>query len=239
MIRINRSPCPAVLRGAGTDSDRYRHPDVVRELWKMQHKKCCYCERDIPETGHDKAVEHFAPKSVFKTRRNRWSNLLLACSQCNGKKSNKFPVMLTKNTREEKVLYVKKARNNRPALIDPSGKINPEAHLDYHLEMQDGSLAGQICPRDGSVHGKMTISVTGIGDSFILKCRRQHFRTLCLALINLDEAVDTGDEDCIKVALDRFKNLLSSGSKFAGLAREFARKMKLDANYGLTIPGLH
>ena len=150
MIRIKRSSCPAVLRGAAADSaaadsDRYRHPDVVRELWEMQREKCCYCERKIPDTGHAKAVEHFAPKSVFKARRNHWSNLLLACSQCNGKKGSKFPVMLTENAHEEKILYVKKAGKNPPALIDPSGKINPEAHLDYRVDSCSSSGSSNIC----------------------------------------------------------------------------------------------
>ena len=238
MIRIKRSSCPAVLRGARTDSDRYRHPDVVRQLWEMQREKCCYCERKIPDTGHAKAVEHFAPKSVFKAQRNHWPNLLLACSQCNGKKGSQFPVMLTENVQEEKILYVKKAGKNPSAMIDPSGEINPEAHLDYHVEMTDGSLAGQICPRDGSVLGKATISVTGIGESFFHKRRREHVRTLWRALTTLAEASDTGDHDRIAIALTHFGNLLSSSNEFAGLAREFARKMRLDAQYGLTIPSI-
>ena len=239
MIRIKRSSCPAALRGARTDSDRYRHPDVVRELWKMQREKCCYCECKIPETGHAKAVEHFAPKSVFKARRNHWSNLLLACSQCNGKKGSQFPVMLTENGQEEKIVYIKKPAKNPPALIDPSGKINPEAYLDYHVDMKDGSLVGQICPRDGSVLGKATISVTGIGESFFHKLRREHVRTLWRAFIALDEANESGIVHLIATAKDRIEILLSDGSKFAGLAREFARKMKLDSEYGLTIPSIH
>ena len=239
MIRIKRSSCPAVLRGAAADSDRYRHPDVVRELWEMQREKCCYCERKIPNTGHAKAVEHFAPKSVFKARRNHWSNLLLACSQCNGKKGSKFPVMLTENAHEEKILYVKKAGKNPPALIDPSGKINPEAHLDYRVDMKDGSLAGQIFPRAGSVLGKTTISVTGIGKSFFHQRRREHVRKLWLAFIALGEAIETGDNNLIATTVNRFEILLSSGSEFSGLTREFVRKMRLDAEYELTIPDIH
>ena len=239
MIRIKRSSCPVVLWSAATDSDRYRHPDVVRELWTMQREKCCYCECKIPDTGHAKAVEHFAPKSVFMAQRNHWSNLLLACSQCNGKKSSKFPVMLTENIHEEKILYVKKAGKNPPALIDPSGKINPEAHLDYRVDMQDGGLAGQIVPRNRSVLGKTTISVTGIGESFFHKKRRAHIFTLWRALTALYEARDTGDNDRIATVVAQFENLLSSGNKMAGLAREFARKMSLDIKFDLTIPDFH
>ena len=238
MIRIIRSSCPTVLRGARADSDRYRHPDVVRELWEMQHEKCCYCECKIPGAGHAKAVEHFAPKSVFTSQRNHWPNLLLACAQCNGKKSDKYPVMLTANIHEEKIVYVKKPTKDSPAVIDPSGLINPEGHLDYRLEMKDGSLAGQIFPRGGSVLGKTTISVTGIGEAYFHKQRREHVRMLWRAFTSLHEAIDTGDESRINIAKSEIENLISNGSKFAGLAREFARKMRLDTAYGITIPSI-
>ena len=238
MIKIQRPECPAVLRGTATDSDQYK--DVVRELWEMQHKKCCYCERNIPDTGHEKHVEHFAPKSIFKELRNHWPNLLLACPQCNGKKGNKFPVMLTENANEEEILYVKEAKEaagNPSALIDPS-KINPEAHLDYHVELSD-VLFGQICPRGPSGLGKTTISVTGIDEVFFFKLRRAHVRRLSQAFIDLDAAIDSGVDHLIAAAKDRIGILLSDGSEFAGLAREFARKMRLDTEYDLTIPSIH
>ena len=237
MIKIQRPECPAVLQGAATDSDRYRHPDVVSELWNMQHGKCCYCERMIPATGHGKSVEHFAPKSIFKDRRNHWSNLFLACPKCNGTKSNQFPVLLTENVHENEILYVEEAREDPPALIDPS-KLNPELHLAYHVDLND-VLFGQIFPRDESVLGETTISVTGIGESFLFKRRRAHVRMLYLAFIALDEAIDSGVDHLIATAKDRIEILLSDGSKFAGLAREFARTMKLDVEYELTILDIH
>ena len=238
MIKIQRPECPAVLRGAATDSDQYK--DVVRELRQMQHKKCCYCERQIPDTGHEKHVEHFAPKSIFKALRNHWPNLLLACPQCNGKKGNRFPVMLTENANEEEILYVKEAREavgNLPAVIDPSN-INPEAHLDYHVELSD-FLFGQVRPRGPSVLGKTTIYVTGIDEVFFFKLRRAHVRRLYQAFLDCDEAIDSGVDYRIVRTKYRIEVLLSDGSEFAGLAREFARTMKLDVKYGLTIPDIH
>ena len=233
MIRIKRSRCPAVLKNAAADSNKYRHPRVVSELWKMQSGKCCYCEREIPEDGHLKAVEHFAPKSVFEARRNHWPNLLLACSQCNGKKSDQFPEMLTKIPDEVKIIYVKKPRKKVPALIDPSKKPNPEAHLTYRVDLQaDGHLAGQIFPRDGSPQGKATIAVIGLDQSFFHRLRQAHFRTLVRTYLTLQEA---SDRDGRQAALLQFKNLISRGGVFAGLAREFARKWRLDVEYGLSI----
>ncbi len=91
MIKIRRTPCPAILLGKTPEGTHYNKTEVVSALWAMQHGKCCYCERRLPETGHLKAVEHFRPKSVFPELRNEWRNLLLACSQCNGQKADKFP----------------------------------------------------------------------------------------------------------------------------------------------------
>ena len=234
MIRIKRSRCPAVLKNAATDSNKYRHRTVVSELWRMQSRKCCYCELEIPEEGHMKAVEHFAPKSVFKAKRNHWPNLLLACPQCNGKKADQFPEMLTVNPAEVKLIYVKKPSKKVPALIDPSKKTNPEAHLTYRLDLPaDGNLAGQITPRNGSPQGEATIAVIGLDRTFYHRLRRAHFRTLVRTYLTLQEA---SDQDGRKAALLQFKVLISRGGKFAGLAREFARKWKLDVDYGLRIP---
>ncbi len=234
LIQIKRSRCPPILKNAAADSDKYRHSEVVSELWRMQARKCCYCEQKIPEKGHAKAVEHFAPKSVFNAQRNHWPNLLLACSQCNGKKADQFPVMLTDNPNEVKLIYVKKCSKEVPALIDPSSKkINPEAHLDYRVNLEDGSLSGQIFPRAGSLQGKETISVIGLDQAFFHRLRRAHFLTLVSTYVAL---LGANDQDGRQAALLQFNNLISQGGVFAGLAREFTRRLRLDVEYGLCIP---
>ena len=93
MIRIKRQPCPSALEGVSSNANHYNKKEIVKALWDMQHMKCCYCECRIPQDGHLKAVEHFRPKSVYQELKNEWSNLLLACAQCNGKKRDKLPVM--------------------------------------------------------------------------------------------------------------------------------------------------
>ena len=108
MIFIVRSDVPKTLLGKTHEGDHYNKPQVVEALWEMQHGKCCYCEIDLPKKGHLKAVEHFAPKSIFKGLRNEWENLLLACSLCNGEKSNKYSVILSDKENVDKVIYIKK-----------------------------------------------------------------------------------------------------------------------------------
>ena len=237
LIQIKRSCCPPILKNAAADSDRYPHRSVVSELWKMQAGKCCYCERKIPEKGQAKTVEHFKPKSKFKAQRNHWPNLLLACPQCNGKKADQFPWMPTINPDEVKLNCIKrhsKKGKEVPALIDPSKKQNPEVHLNYYVDlMNDGPFAGQIFPRDESLYGKATISVIGLDQAFFHRLRRAHFLTLVRTYVALLEA---NDQDGRQAALLQFNNLISRGGVFAGLAREFARKVKLDLRYDLHIP---
>jgi uncharacterized protein (TIGR02646 family) len=239
MIQIKRTACPPSLITASTHGDGYRNKQVVRALWTMQQEKCCYCEQLIPSEGHSKAVEHFRPQAIFKSSRNDWRNLLLACPQCNGKKSDKFPIMLTNNVNVVKVVYLKKNNAGDPAIIDPSSaSTNPEKHLDYHLQLSDGDLAGQIRARDKSLVGKTTIEVTAIDQAYIHKRRRLHFRILLRACIALGDAKDVGNADNLENAKLNFQNLMSDGHEFAGMAREFGRKMHLDDDYGLTIPGI-
>ncbi|MCH7591776.1 MAG: HNH endonuclease, partial [Planctomycetes bacterium] len=93
MIHIPRTNRPPFLRRSKAKK-AYQDRRVVSELWKMQRHKCCYCESVIPELGHAKAIEHFRPQALFPSKRNEWKNLLLACAQCNGLKSDEFPVVV-------------------------------------------------------------------------------------------------------------------------------------------------
>ncbi len=99
MIRVRRSPTPAVLeqnkvqwtkrllaaRGEAREKalTRYRHRQIKKALTLMFSGKCCYCESKISHVdyGH---IEHFRPKSCFPELAFEWSNLFLACGVCNG-----------------------------------------------------------------------------------------------------------------------------------------------------------
>ncbi len=82
-------------------SGKYSAPDVLEKLKNIYHSKCSYCESftSSPE------IEHYRPKKQVKgiARKDHngyywlayeWSNLLLACHDCNrnGVKGNHFPI---------------------------------------------------------------------------------------------------------------------------------------------------
>lgn len=75
---------------SGTESTRYRHPDIKAALVGETHNKCAYCESKLQHTHHGD-VEHIMPKSIDVDKILLWTNLTLACEKCNQNKSNLDP----------------------------------------------------------------------------------------------------------------------------------------------------
>lgn len=236
MIRINRNSCPAILKNASPQSTRYKNKKVVEALWVMQNEKCCYCEQKIPSRGHARAVEHFMPQSIFTYKTNQWDNLLLACAQCNGKKSDKFPIMLTKEESETKVIYLRVDEEGKAAIIDPSdSEINPEKHITFEVDDSSEDL-GNIIERQHSILGRTTIVEVGLDSEHYKRERCRYLHTLSLMHWNMTNAKNDNNETQLTVCKQQFQQCLDSNSKYAGLARTYARKKNLDRNYGLSIP---
>jgi hypothetical protein len=49
---------------------------------------CSYCEYPIKHLPH---AEHIIPKTRFREHRDRWENLIVSCSYCNGHKGDERP----------------------------------------------------------------------------------------------------------------------------------------------------
>lgn len=245
MIRIARGDCPKILTKKTKKVKNiplYNKKEVVTALWKMQLEKCSYCEQKIPEEGHIKAVEHFRPQSIFKNLKNDWENLLLACAQCNGKKSDKFPLELTNDINDIKVIFIKKDTKNRSLykkrgknlLINPSdNNTYPESHVDYILDDKD-ALLGLILHK--TRQGKFTISAIGLSDLYHTKKRRTFYCVLYQAYLNLLQASYNGDQAQIEVNKCSLLIFMNASYQYAGFARAFARHKKLDINFNIAIP---
>lgn len=235
MINIERSESPQRLVDNPNDVNRYNHKEVVSALWNMQNKKCCYCEMYIPETGHLKNVEHSRPRSIFTELTNKWTNLLLACSQCNGSKSDKYPVILSDSDNDPAVIYMNEHTDEDPAIIDPSNEeTNPEDHISFiNYDEEDWGL-----PIHMSERGHATIEVTGIYKEFYINQRRMYFLMVIgrvYTTLLLDNEV--GDEAALTQSRRDFERLLSPNHKFTGFARSFARsKERQLTEMGVSIP---
>lgn len=237
MIKIRRAECPDVLRDSPVKRTNYNKKMVVNTLWEMQHKKCCYCEHYIPAEGHLKAVEHFRPKSIFRFLKNDWKNLLLACAQCNGKKSDKFPVELTDDSGHPKVVYLKTETDAEPLIIDPSHPtIDPEEHIDFVVDDREEACGITFAKNDSKL-GHLTIGVIGLSGEYYSKERNYFYRKILLQYYHmLLETKAENDEDMLELYKAKFKLLLSAKGKFAAFARSFARHKKLENRFGIHIP---
>lgn len=100
-------------------------------LLKAQHRKCCYCERKAGRRDLD--VEHYRPKAAYRRKPGaplqrpgyywlayEWSNLLIACKDCNEQhKANAFP-LATGSKRAAS--HHDDVQDERPLLIDPAAQ---------------------------------------------------------------------------------------------------------------------
>jgi hypothetical protein len=64
---------------------KYRHPDIKSALINETHSKCVYCESKV---GHNCPgdVEHKSPVAHQPNLLFDWSNLTIACNECNRRK---------------------------------------------------------------------------------------------------------------------------------------------------------
>lgn len=103
MRRLTKLPIPAVLaengadwlteyltdRGSPTRRYKYRHPEIKSTLRNETSWKCAYCESKV---GHNTPgdIEHKVPSSKNETLHFEWTNLTVACAECNRRKNDYY-----------------------------------------------------------------------------------------------------------------------------------------------------
>jgi uncharacterized protein (TIGR02646 family) len=138
-------------------------------------ERCMFCEDSVGT-----AIEHFLPKSLFPGEALAWNNYLLACSRCNGKKSDSFAAIATPETRGwawcgERELS-QRVKDN--ALLDPSDAgVDPSDAL--WLDLDEGTLI----PRRGAedrlkLRAHWTIDVLDLNRAELTRKRASTFECL-------------------------------------------------------------
>lgn len=76
---------------SSTKKYRYRHRDIKEALKAETGYKCVYCESKI---GHNTPgdIEHKIPSSKDEEQHFIWSNLTIACTECNRRKNDYYEV---------------------------------------------------------------------------------------------------------------------------------------------------
>lgn len=128
-------------------------------LVKMQHHKCCYCDRrHVPDHN---SVEHFRPFARYWWLAWTWENLLFACAACNGKggKSDQFPLA----SGCAPLSYLEQPPGGeRPLLIDPTVD-DPRQHIHFAK-----LPTGRWTPIGKTERGSVTIRALGLArDSYL------------------------------------------------------------------------
>lgn len=219
LIKIRRTSCPPTLHMASPTSKRYALPSVRSALHKMQHGKCCYCEAIIPPRGDGQAVEHFRPRKLYPQLKNVWSNLLLACSQCNGNKHDQFV----------------ESKDGRAGLLDPSDPtIDPEDHIAF---ITSGPLAliGSCTSKNGSVLGETTIDTVKLDSPYYQSSRNVIHDFLVVIHRELAISRANGDDRKHVEYRSKMECLTSPRSPFAAFARSYVQNQNLESKYGVEI----
>ncbi|MDB2439452.1 hypothetical protein N9W89_12120 [Hellea sp.] len=116
-----------------------------------------------------------ARKSILKAVERDSSNLLLACSYCNGFKSAHLPLKLSTSDDMDAVIYTKKTTPSERALIDlaDEGDDNSLAHITFNID-NTSKLFGLAIAKDASSRGQTTIDITGIDRVYWTNQRSLH-----------------------------------------------------------------
>ena len=272
MIRLICGEGPAVLRGrnsAGAEETQraiafyrlrenhgktfrfrvYKDEEVLRELERLCHGKCAYCESlYAPVAPAD--IEHYRPKGavvVDGTLRKpgyywlaaTWSNLLPSCIDCNrartqdfpdadrqlAGKANKFPIA---NEARRAERPGQEAREER-LLLHPC-MDDPEEHLEFMGK-------GEVYPRkDGagtpSRMGSTSIDVYGLSRKRLVDARASvqvKVEALIIQAERLIRVLDRHPEDAdieksLKWVFSELKCYTIPAQAYAAMCRETIKK---------------
>ena len=154
--------------------DRIYGSTEVREvLGRLQYNKCCYCERKT--SGR---IDHFRPKGAIRQSKGsnrvhpgyywlayQWDNLLLACEDCNLKKSDCFPL---EDPGQRARNHLDHLDREAPLLLNPYEEADPGEHLTF-----DGSACH---PR--TAMGRETVTLLELNRPILQDERQNVLNTL-------------------------------------------------------------
>jgi uncharacterized protein (TIGR02646 family) len=219
-----------------TEIKGYGHLDVRRTLWERQHKKCCYCEKEIEDTRED--VEHHRPKAEANRQPGSllkhgywwlaftWGNLFYSCPQCNQPpyKGVKFPLAAGSTPLAEG-----EAPPGRelPLLLDPA-LDNGVDHIEFVRDKRDGKPVW--VPKARTSRGDWTIRVCGLDRDALLGRYNDHVRDHVMPVVEaVRGALRSESAQAIYEQVERGKRkLLHPRQRFVGLSYDALRSFVPD-----------
>jgi hypothetical protein len=158
----------AIAKGQVVDVQGYAiaKPD----LFRMQHNKCCYCEK-IEEQAKYREVEHYRPKARYWWLTWTWTNLLFACPDCNREhKRDQFPLIPGSVSL---AVGQEPPGEERPLILDPSDtSADPMSEIQFRRERID--RRERWVPYGLTERGRATIDVCGLARPGLLTLYVDH-----------------------------------------------------------------
>ena len=198
--------------------------------------RCVYCEISLTSDRYGGDVEHYRPKAAAADRnwhmrngkqvrgsKNRckpgyywlaykWSNLLVACFDCNRKKANFFPVVGAAGPRK---LTRGCERTEKPFLLNPYDDKSPERHLAFG-KLGDVMATGS---RTRQARGRETIEVCDLDRDELRKERMMIATRAYDDVMALLAAVNAGKNDVAAPLVRGLKQAMKAESPFSGMVR--------------------
>ena len=193
----------------------YGAPRVREVLKRIQHNKCCYCES---KTSPGR-IDHFRPKGRVRQRKGgdkihpgyywlayEWDNLVLACEDCNLKKSDYFPL---EDPGERARNHLEPISRESPLLLNPHVDPDPSGHITFN---------GSACqPR--TEKGRVTVTLLKLNRPILQEGRQHELETLELlcAVVRDPYQCDTLRRDARRVVDSRAR----PDAPYSAVARDY------------------
>lgn len=220
------------LRSRDFDRGIYCSEELRLRLWRMQHGKCCFCERYY-EDKHS-TVEHFRPKTEASDdvrgtgtkRPGYWwlgyelRNLYFCCKNCNGPKSTFFPLEPGATPLAPRALPWKVME--RALVLDP-GVEDPEQHIVWRRR----GRKREYVPVGVTEKGRQTVRAAALDQRDTLNALRARYyeRHISPVIERHRKAKTRGDSAALAEARLDALRLADPGAEYAGMARYVFRRV--------------
>jgi hypothetical protein len=199
--------------------------------------RCAYCEVSLAADRYHGDVEHYRPKAAATDRNwhirngkpirgstNRckpgyywlayeWSNLLLACCECNQKKSNFFPIV---GGRTSRTLTEGCEKTETPLLLNPYNDKHPEKHLEFD-KLGAVTAAGSGVDQE---RGRETIEICDLDRDILRKERMALAESAILDVSSYLRALNAAkDPTDIKDRRESLKRRMDAKHPHSGMIR--------------------
>lgn len=226
-VRLTAARCLEKKLQCITDPATHKHDTYYYrdgsydDLVTIYQAKCAYCETGS-NAGTTFRVDHFRPKNKVEGVTHHqgyywltyeWSNLVLACERCNGKKSNKFPISAGATRIVAPVLAADghctpDYRNIRSAVYvaESAVLLNPEVDKveDHFVFLPTGEMKAL------SDRGTVTINMLKLNRHALTLARKKMVDKIVLEInACVDDYISSGNDSHITITLMRVFEKLS------------------------------